>query len=171
MKYELHTAFGWKIHKVTALAGEQFDLGTKREAAPNRLTAQTLFTKGLITGFSSENESFRALNRVPGFGNDNLPNPVPHVNMKMTVEQDAEWWCVSVPTNASLPTVTFVRGAPEQLLPLSIGDLILVCSGSGVINEKFINAPAAIRITTNTNLLCGSEGLYAMKFDKDKDEK
>ena len=168
MKHQRHEVFGWVIHKGTADAGEQFDIALRREAAHHRLSAQTLYTKGRITGHQEGDSNIPAATRVAGFGNDMLPNPVPSVTMKMTVQEDAEWWCVSVPSNKSLPAVEYIRLQPGESMPVVVGDLIFVCSGRASFSGSTVDGPIAVRVSSASDLLASDAPVYAMRFDREK---
>lgn len=167
MKHQRHEVFGWVIHKGTADAGEQFDIEVRREAAHHRLSAQTLYTKGRITGHQDGDSNTPAATRVVGFGNDMLPNPVPSVTMKMTVQEDAEWWCVSVPSNKSLPAVEYIRLQPGESMPVANGNLIFVCSGSASFSGNNVDSPVAVRVSNASDLLAVDAPVYAMRFDRE----
>lgn len=167
MKHQRHEVFGWVIHKGTADAGEQFDIEVRREAAHHRLSAQTLYTKGRITGHRDGDSTTSAATRVAGFGNDMLPNPVPSVTMKMTVQEDAEWWCVSVPANKSLPMVEYIRLQPGESIPVTNNNLIFVCSGRASFSGNTVDGPIAVRVSSASVLLASDTPVYAMRFDRE----
>lgn len=167
MKYSPHKAFGWVIHKGEADAGDCFDIVVRREAAHHRLSAQTMYTKGRITGHRADDPNQPAAERVPGFGNDMLPNPLPAVTMKMMANEAAEWWCVSVPANKSMPAVEYIRLQPGDSLPVSAGDLIFVCAGQAECNGKVVTGPLAVRVSNDASLMALESSVYAMKFDRE----
>lgn len=167
MNHQPHTVFGWVIHKGTAESGEQFKLRLRREAEHHRLSAQTLYTKGLITGHQEGDESRPAATRAPGFGNDLLPNPVPAVTMQMTVQEAAEWWCVSVPANKSLPAVEYIRLQPGESLPVANGNLIFVCAGRASFSGNAVEGPVAVRVSSASELLAVDTTVYAMRIDRE----
>ena len=166
MKYSPHKVFGWVIHKCEAAAGDNFDFVARRKAAHHRLSAQTMHTKGRITGHRADDPAQLAAERMPGFGNDMLPNPLPAVTMKMTAVEASEWWCVSVPANKSMPAVEYIRLQPGHSLSVSAGDLIFVCAGRASCNSSIVAGPVAVR-SSNAGLLTALESpVYAMKFDR-----
>lgn len=167
MRYSPHKAFGWVIHKGEAEAGDSFDIVVRREAAHHRLSAQTMYTKGRITGHRADDPTQPAAERVPGFGNDMLPNPLPVVTMKMTANEAAEWWCVSVPANKSMPAVEYIRLQPGHTFATSVGDLIFVCAGRAVCNGSIVSGPVAVRISNAGLLIALEHPVYAMKFDRE----
>lgn len=167
MKYSPHKAFGWVIHKVEAAVGDSFDFVARREATHHRLSAQTMHTKGRITGHRADDPTQPAAERVPGFGNDMLPNPLPAVTMKMTIQEDAEWWCVSMPANKSMPAVEYIRLQPGDSLSVFVGDRIFVCAGQAQCNGVTVTGPVALRIANDASITATDVPVYAIKFDRD----
>lgn len=168
MKTERFTAFGWVIHRVAASAGEVFDLKNMRSTSTDRLSAQTIYTAGRITGYYVENPSMPAIERVPGFATDLLPNPLPKLHLKMQVQEDAVWWCVSLPENPSLPSVSYVRLQAGQSQSLPAGSLIFVCHGAATANGQAVNGPVSVRAQNDVLLTAGDGPVYAMVFDRER---
>lgn len=167
MKYSPYKAFGWVIHKGEATVGDTMDFVSRREAFHHRLSAQTLYTKGRITGHKEGDVNTPAATRVAGFGNDMLPNPVPAVTMKMTVQEDAEWWCISIPSNRSLPAVEYIRLQPGESLPVADGNLVFVCAGRASFSGSVVEGPIAVRVSSASDLLAVDTSVYAMRFDRE----
>lgn len=168
MRYSPHKVFGWVINKGEADAGDRFDLVVRREAAPHRLSAQTIYTKGRITGYRSDDPTQSAAERAPGFGNDMLPNPVPAVTMKMTVQEDSKWWCISIPENTSLPAVDYIRLQPGEKMSIARDDLIFVASGRAAFSGTTVEGPLAVRVANASELLAVGAPVYGMRFDREK---
>lgn len=161
-----YTAFGWTVHHVSVDAGETFDIRVARETALNRLSAQTLYTKGLITGHYVNDPTRSALVRGPGFATDNLPSPLPALHLKLTAQEPSEWWCLSVPSNRSLPSVSFLRLQPNQRVEVQKGTLIFVCDGSLSADGNQLSAPVAVNAQSLTVLTAGDNPVYGMIFDR-----
>lgn len=164
---QLYTAFGWNIHRVCVDAGETFDIYVARETALHRLSAQTIYTKGRITGHYADDSSRSALVRGPGFGTDNLPNPLPALHLNMTAQEPAEWWCISALSNPSLPAVSFLRLQPGESEAISAGSLVFVCDGQAQANGANITGPMAVRVQNPTTLVAGGAAVYGMIFDRE----
>lgn len=169
MNTEHLSAFGWLVHRVSANAGEVFDIVNVRETQTSRLSAQTIYTAGRITGHYVDSPAAPALERVPGFATDLLPNPLPKLHLKMTVQEDAVWWCMSVPMNASLPGVAYVRLQAGQSQSLPAGSLIFICHGAATANDQAVNGPVSVRAQNDVLLTAGDGPVYAMVFDREND--
>lgn len=168
MKTERFTAFGWVVHRVSVNAGEVFDLENMRSTNTNRLSAQTIYTVGRITGHYIENPSVPAIERVPGFATDLLPNPLPKLHLKMQAQEDSVWWCISLPTNPSLPGVSYIRLQAGQSQSLPAGSLTFVCHGSANANGQAITGPVSVRAQNEVLLTAGNSPVYAMVFDRER---
>lgn len=162
-----YSVFGWVVHKVSAYVGDSFKYEVRRSAAPSRLSAQTLYTKGRISGVNQTNPDHAAVTRVPGFGNDQLPDPVPAVVMEMTAQEDSEWWCLSAPTNHSLPAVDYIRLQAGENRPVQAGDLIFICDGTVECRGQTLQGPTALRVSAGTTLTAVGAPVYAMQFDRE----
>lgn len=167
MKTSECTVFGWVIHHLSADVGESFEIRNVREADTTRLSSQTIYTKGKIVGYYSDNPSQKALDRVPGFGTDNLPNPLPRLNLQMTVEEPAEWWCISAAFNSKLPIVSFLRMSPEETKTFPAGSKIFVCEGDVAVNGISKQAPLVINATNEVVLTASVNSVYALQFDRE----
>lgn len=169
MNYQRHEVFGWVVQRVSAHAGEVFELINLKDTQTDRLTAKTMHTAGLITGHRVDNPEIPALDRVPGFANDSLPNPLTKRHLKMTVQEDAVWWCVSIPANPSLPEVSYVRlqAGQSQLMPA--GALIFICHGAATANDQVVNGPMSVRAQNDVLLRAGDGPVYAMIFDRENE--
>ena len=165
MRYFTHQIFGWWVHKGEAEAGHEFDIVVQQEVPPNRLSAQAIYTKGRITGYRANDPTQLAAERVPGFGHDLLPNPVPAVTVRMTVQEDAEWWCVSSPANDSLPVVEYIRLQPGENLAVHASDMVFICAGQAECNGRIVTGPVAVRISSDTSMVALDSSVYGMKFD------
>jgi hypothetical protein len=165
------TAFGWIIHRVSADAGERLNLEVRREVDPRRMSAQTLYTKGRLSGFYASEPERAALTRVPGFANDMLPNPLPPLTLEMTADEDSEWWCISAPANKKLPSVSFIRIQPGESQVMQAGSLVLVCEGSALFGAKQVVGPLSVRVTdqVSVEVPASAGSMYAMLFDCEKD--
>lgn len=161
-----YTAFGWTVHHVCVSTGETFDIRVARETALNRLSAQTLYTKGLITGHYVNDQTRNALVRGPGFATDNLPNPLPALHIKLTAQEPSEWWCLSVPSNKSLPSVSFLRLSPNETIEVQDEALIFICEGTASAVGNQVSAPVAINAQSSTNITAGDNPVYGMIFDR-----
>lgn len=162
-----YTAFGWTVHHVCVGTGETFDIRVARETALSRLSAQTIYTKGRITGHYANEPSRSALVRGPGFATDNLPNPLPALHLTMTAEEPSEWWCISTPANRSLPNVSFLRLQPGESESFVAGSLIFVCEGQAQVNGTNVAGPMAIRVQNPTTFVAGGSAVYGMIFDRE----
>jgi hypothetical protein len=160
-------AFGWIIQRVSTVAGEEFDIDVRRTSGHSRLSAQTIYTKGLITGVQSGDASKPAATRAPGFGNDMLPNPVPAGVMRMTTQEPAEWWCLNLPTNKTLPTVGYIRLSDGESMQVAAGDLIYICAGGGTFGSVRVDGPISVRVANNTTLTAVGGAIYGMKFESE----
>lgn len=169
MKSERFATFGWLIQRVSADAGETFDLINLKDTQTDRLTAKTMYTEGRITGHRVDNPEIPALERVPGFATDSLPNPLTKRHLKMTVQEDAVWWCMSVPMNPSLPGVSYVRLQAGQSQSLPAGSLIFVCHGAATANGQAVNGPVSVRAQNDVLLTAGDGPVYAMIFDRENE--
>lgn len=167
MQYSPYIAFGWVIHRVTAATGDAFKYEVRRSSAPSRLSAQTIYTKGRVSGVDKTNLDNAAVTRVPGFGNDQLPNPVPAVVMEMTAQEDSEWWCISAPTNPSLPVVEYIRLQAGESKPVQAGDLIFICDGAVEYAGQTLRGPIAVRVSSDAVLAALDAPVYGMKFDRE----
>ena len=167
MRTERFAVFGWAIHRVSADAGEEFDIVNVRETQTARLSAQTIYTAGRITGHYADDPTKPALERVAGFATDSLPNPLPKLHLKMQVQEDAVWWCLSAPTNQSLPSVSYIRLAANESQTIPAGSLIFVCDGVGSANEETIAGPVSVRAQNEVTLTAGDAPMYAMVFDRE----
>jgi hypothetical protein len=167
MKYARFKSFGWVIYRVSVSAGESFVYEVKSEALPNRLSAQTIYTKGLCTGHYEGDVGRAAMDRVPGFANDSLPSPLPCLRLNMTAQEDSEWWCLSKPFNATIPAVEFVRLQPGESMPINTGDLVFVCEGDMLIGNTASSGPKSIRGIHPGVLTAGSTAVYGMKFNQE----
>jgi hypothetical protein len=161
-----YTVFGWKVHHVSVDAGETFDIRVAHETALNRLSAQTLYTKGLITGHYANDLSRSTLVRGPGFATDNLPDPLPALHIKLTAQEPSEWWCLSVPANQSLPSVSFIRLQPSESVEVEAGSLMFICDGSFSIADSQLSGPVAVNVQNTNVVTAGSNAVYGMIFDK-----
>ena len=162
-----YNVFGWNFYKSSVEAGEKFCLEVRRESSPAKLTAQTIYTKGRITGHKVGDPSFVAAERIAGFGNDLLPNPVPALTMLMTAQEYSEWWCVSLPTNTSLPAVEYIRLTPNESMSISNGDLIFICDGTASFSGSVVNGPTAVRVTNASELVAVNAPVYGMRLDRE----
>jgi len=167
MKTERFAAFGWIVHRVSVSAGEVFDLKNMRSTNTKRLSAQTMYTVGRITGHYVENPSVPAIERVPGFATDLLPNPLPKLHLKMQAQEDSVWWCISLPTNPSLPGVSYVRLQAGQSQSLPAGPLVFVFHGEATVNSRAITGPTPVRAQNDVLLTAGDGPVYAMVFDRE----
>jgi len=167
MKLTQHNVFGWVFHKGSVEAGEKFHLESRHASSPDRMSAQTIYTKGRITGHKVNDPSFVAAERKAGFGNDLLPNPVPALTMLMTTQEYSEWWCVSLPANTSLPAVEYIRLAPNESMSISNGDLIFICDGTASFSGSVVNGPTAVRVTNASELVAVNAPVYGMRLDRE----
>lgn len=163
---QLYTAFGWNVHHVRVDAGEAFDIHVARETALNRLSAQTIYTKGRITGHYTDNPSRSSLVRGPGFATDNLPSPLPALHLKLTAQEPSEWWCLSVLENASLPAVSFFRLQPNAGAEMQAGTLLFVCEGAATVAGEQVSGPVAVNFSNTTVITAGNNSVYGMIFDR-----
>lgn len=161
-----YAAFGWTVHHVSVDAGETFDIRVARETALNRLSAQTLYTKGLITGHYADDPSHSTLVRGPGFATDNLPSPLPALHIKLTAQEPSEWWCISAPANQTLPSVSFLRLQPNESTEAQAGALIFLCDGSASASGKQLSGPVAVNVQNSTVITAGDNPVYGMIFDR-----
>lgn len=162
-----YSVFGWVVHKVSASVGDSFKYDVRKSVPPHQLSAQTIYTKGRISGFSETDPTHAAVTRVPGFGNDQLPNPVPAVVMEMTAQEDSEWWCLSVPANQSLPAVDYIRLQAGENSPVQAGDLIFICDGTAECGGQTLRGPIALRVSSDAVLEARGVPVYALKFDRE----
>lgn len=162
-----YAVFGWVIHRVSADAGEEFDIVNLRETQTSRLSAQTIYTAGRITGHYADNPAKPALERVPGFATDSLPSPLPRLHLKMQVQEDAVWWCLSTPSNQTLPGVVYIRLAANESQTFPAGSLVFVCAGAGSANNNTIVGPVSVRAQNDVLLTAGDSPVFAMVFDRE----
>jgi hypothetical protein len=167
MKLTQYNVFGWVFHKGSVEAGEKFYLESRHASSPDRMSAQTIYTKGRITGHKVNDPSFVAAERKAGFGNDLLPDPVPALNLIMTAQEESEWWCVSLPLNKSLPSVEYIRLTPNESMPVSSGDLIFICEGSANFSGNVVNGPTTVRVVNAAGLVSLDTPVYGMRLDKE----
>ncbi len=160
-----HKAFGWVVHKCSVDTGEQFKIVSKREAATNRLSAKTIYTKGRITGVYTDNPSVKALDRTPGFNTYDLPNPLPALSLLMTVEEPSEWWCVSLPSNKTLPEVTFLKLNIGESYSFADGSLVLICEGEVTDGTTTYTGPKTVD-PSGAKTLTAVKDTYGIIFNK-----
>lgn len=161
-----YAAFGWTVHHVCVDTGETFDIRVARETALNRLSAQTLYTKGLITGHYVNDPTRSALVRGPGFATDNLPSPLPALHIRLTAQEPSEWWCLSAQSNKSLPSVSFLRLQPNESVEVQAGAFVFICEGAPSAAGKQVSGPAAISAQSSTVITAGNNPVYGMIFDR-----
>lgn len=161
-----YAAFGWTVHHVCVDTGETFDIRVARETALNRLSAQTLYTKGLITGHYVNDPTRSALVRGPGFATDNLPSPLPALHLKLTAQEPSEWWCLSILANQSLPSVSFLRLQPNESVEVQAGAFVFICEGAASASGKQLSGPVAIKVSNTTVITAGNNSVYGMIFDR-----
>lgn len=168
MKYTRYKSFGWVIYRVSVEAGESFVYEVKNEVLPSRMSAQTIYTKGLCTGHYEDDPTKPSLDRVPGFANDKLPSPLPALRLNMVAQQDSEWWCISQPSNNSMPSVDFIRIKLGESIPVNENDLIFICEGEALINGTVFSGPKSIRGVNPGLLTATSTDVYGMKFSREE---
>lgn len=154
-------AFGWKIAHCQLTKGESVQLISKRETTLDKLSAKTIYTKGLLTSIHTTNTSLKGLDRTPGFCTYDLPDPLPEIDLIATAELDTEWWCISVPLNKNLPKVEFIRLSKGESMDISAGSLAFLCQG----NVDEVIAPCSFA-PLKTKTITAQEDTYGFIFDK-----
>jgi hypothetical protein len=161
---ETVNVFGWIIHHCKATVGETINFVSKRETKLSRLSAQTIYTKGLITTVYTDS-GVKGLDRVPGFCTLDLPDPLPALDIKATVQEDSEWWCISLPTNKEIPPFNFLKLKKGESRLFSNSELIFICSGSIETTKGTLVGPVSVTLS-NTETITAQEDTYGFIFDK-----
>lgn len=168
MNIQSLTAFGWKLSRVTATAGEQFKVVVPVDTERNKLSPYTLFSSGRITG--QRDKQFAAFDRVPGFANDTLPEIVAAGHYEYLVEQDAEWWCFESRHNENLPLMLSpVRVKAGESFALAQGAKLLLCSGSASVADRAHGAGTAITVASTGTVLVAQSDVLGLLFDRGRD--
>jgi hypothetical protein len=156
--------FGWTICKVTATAGEKYGIKIGVDTPNTHLNPYTLYTKGRITGVSRTSNPTKP--RVPGVANDVLPDILPADLYTFLVEQDSEWWCLDRRTNNDVVAgVTPIRVSDGDFVTFSTGDLVLICTGGGVLDGNSVSAGSAFSIDSGEpNLVASGADVYGLLF-------
>jgi hypothetical protein len=160
-----HKAFGWVLSHCIVNTGEQFKLISKRETPLNRLSARTIYTKGRITGVHTNNPSIKSLDRNAGFCTNDLPNPLPALDLTMTAEEPSEWWCISLPSNKTLPEVTFLKLNTGESYSFADGSLVLICEGEVTDGTTTYTGPKTVD-PSGAKTLTAVKDTYGIIFNK-----
>ena len=100
--------FNWVVCHMQLSAGCSYKVNSATTIPVGDLSAQTLFTKGRITGVDANGNT--TPERVPGFYLRDAVSEVPAGVHVYTTQVDSEWWCIDARLNKKqLPETKIFR--------------------------------------------------------------
>lgn len=149
-------------------AGCSYKVNSATTTPVGDLSAQTLFTKGRITGVDANGNV--TPERVPGFYLRDAVSEVPAGIHMYTTQVDSEWWCIDARLNKKqLPETKIFRLGSGQTVELAIGTKLILCEGSFTSEGTIVSAPTAVSVTTGVKQVVATSNCYGYLIDRERE--
>lgn len=157
-------AFGWIIHRKVLHKGDSYLARVSQDLKPAEADNITLWTKGEITGQTLDGA--RSVEpRLPGRFSRDYTHTVLAGEYIFTAMEDSEWWCINWTINRKkLPTVSPFRLPSQATAMLTVGQSLLLCSGTLVTSGGTIGAGSEVSIKTKDAPVLAQTNCYGLFF-------
>lgn len=168
MLTQAFTIFGWKAHRCTLEAGEDFSVAYRVPTLAEASTNWNLWTKGGFDVVSTPPEAvgiFPMGRRLAGHvtKRDMAGVVIPAGTYHYKTFEPSEFWCVNYNVNkGALPGLTAKTLLKGEVFTPEIGSLALVASGATDAGD----APQAIQTVTAGKKITAVSGSMLIIFDK-----
>lgn len=123
---DLHTVFGWKVHRHVMPEGAVMITQSAAEVPRNRAPNRAMYVSGRCT---VENDGVALDDRLPGLYTGERPSHPAGVS-RVTATEPTEFWCFNYTMNRkALPVLTPVRVPAGSMLQITTGQLLFVMKG------------------------------------------